>query len=61
MEIWNHREHLVLCISMDKVYVETLSLLWSVWEKRQNVETSMLKAILWNIIIIENFTQQLLQ
>lgn len=61
MEIWNHREHLVLCISMDKVYVETLNLLWSVWEKRQNVETSMLKAILWNIIIIENFTQQLLQ
>lgn len=60
MEIWNHREHLALCISMDKVYVETLKLLWSIWEKQHSLETSMLKAILWNITILENFTQKLL-
>lgn len=61
MEVWNHRVCLVLCISMDKVYVRTLRLLWSAWKEQQNVETSMLKAILWNIITIESSTQQLLQ
>lgn len=59
MEIWNQREHLALCISMDKVHIKTTKLLWSGWEKQQNLEISMLKAILWNITTLQNFTQKL--